>query len=284
MRDISVSHTVCITLPRNTVTRCRTRSTEESVDLSHEVAIKSGCMQYDLDFTNPRWLGEIWFQARTRASLSFNAHEKYRMKICPGYRHLTCEWRGSRPLLPPFSVTLAGTCQTLFGDNSGTLMQWHTGLSSDDTLPETRTHEEFFQRVKSSLFALKTRLLENLLHMIHLAVPNSSFEYTSIHETVCWPLTRSTHLAGGCSGVSKLWKFWPMEASSKPNSRSSDVENNSIQHSPLKNGGYSEDGMPREAESSSSTEITHIDPAREAAFLKRMDYRMVPLLFLICES
>lgn len=70
-----------------------------------------------------------------------------------------------------------------------------------------------------------------------------------------------------------------MEASSKPESASIDVETHKA-HPALKDG---ESESPVDVGSGSSIRETYIDPAAEAAFLKKMDYRMVPLLFMLCE-
>ncbi|KUJ17511.1 MFS general substrate transporter [Mollisia scopiformis] len=72
-----------------------------------------------------------------------------------------------------------------------------------------------------------------------------------------------------------------MEASSKPKSASIDVESGDAPHSNLKNSGSSLNESPREIRSDTSLREANIDPITEAAFLKRMDYRMVPLLFLL---
>lgn len=73
-----------------------------------------------------------------------------------------------------------------------------------------------------------------------------------------------------------------METSSKPESASIDIETQDV-HPSSRNGDSSVIESSGEPGSGSSIRETHIDPAAEASFLKRMDYRMVPLLFMLCK-
>jgi hypothetical protein len=73
-----------------------------------------------------------------------------------------------------------------------------------------------------------------------------------------------------------------MEASSKPESESLDIESQEVRPSMPRPDDFGEDKI-EDVRSVFSIQDSHVDATAEAAFLKRMDYRMIPLLFMICK-
>lgn len=70
-----------------------------------------------------------------------------------------------------------------------------------------------------------------------------------------------------------------MEASSKPEIAGFDIKSHEVRPSNLRHVETSDGQTDIERDVS-----RQVSAAAEAAFLKRMDYRMVPLLFSLCKS